>query len=329
MSQLTQNKRIPELDVLRGLAIFGVLVFHSSFLGRFSKETMEIQTVVSRLFDWAVLAFFFSSGWLHESSISFAVLLKKRILSLLVPFFLYNAIYNICFTFFGTIHLYPTGNPMVNISWLTGFLFHSPGFQLYFLPYLFLISLAAYLLDKLTYPNHRMAYAVTLTLIWIFYLICGYPPFSFGPAYSNLPLYLAAFLLGIVAKPYFDKRIANVWGMMTVLGIVLGILVVSKLPVLSLAVPPLLVGTARGFPKLANSRLLLLMGGMSGSIYLWHTPIMLPGLTRLFASFGLPSLINFAGSLCLTLALCLGLRLGIDRMFEQAFNRPPPRFLTL
>src|SRR5436190_8522559 len=91
------KNRIPELDILRGVAIFGVLLIHSSFEGRFGRETIAVQSVLAGLFDWAVLAFFFSSGFLHDQSASFAATLKKRFLSLLAPFFLYNALYNLCF----------------------------------------------------------------------------------------------------------------------------------------------------------------------------------------------------------------------------------------
>src|ERR1700692_3117043 len=101
------KKRIVELDILRGVAIFGVLVLHSGFEGRFTKETLAVQAIMARLFDWSVLAFFFSSGFLHDRSVPFTITLKKRLVSLLVPFFLYNLFYNLCFAaidVFGWVH---------------------------------------------------------------------------------------------------------------------------------------------------------------------------------------------------------------------------------
>ncbi len=91
------GKRIAELDILRGAAIFGVLVIHSSFKGRFNQETLAVQAIMARLFDWAVLAFFFSSGFLYDSSVPFTMAVRKRSVSLLVPFLLYNAFYNLFF----------------------------------------------------------------------------------------------------------------------------------------------------------------------------------------------------------------------------------------
>jgi peptidoglycan/LPS O-acetylase OafA/YrhL len=323
------GKRIAELDILRGVAIFGVLVLHSSFEGRFTQETLGVQAIMARLFDWAVLAFFFSSGFLYDNSVPFAMTVKKRSVSLLVPFLLYNALYNLFFA--GTVTLGWVQNNAfeMNSKILATGLFHSPAFQLYFLPYLFVISIGVCGLDKLTQRYHRSGYVAVLLLVLTFYLVRGYPEVSHGSAIDRLPLYLAAFLIGVISGPFFKETVANPWMIMVVLVVVLGVLVLSRLPFVSLAVPPLLVGLVQAIPKLANSKLLLSMGVMSGSIYVWHTPVMLPAVTRLLAHCGVPSLFNLFGSIGVTLVICILLRLGLDAFFVRVAKRQAPKYLTL
>jgi fucose 4-O-acetylase-like acetyltransferase len=323
------GKRIAELDILRGVAIFGVLVLHSSFEGRFTKETMAVQAIMARLFDWAVLAFFFSSGFLYDSAVPFTMTVKKRSVSLLVPFLLYNAFYNLFFAGAGSLGWVHNNAFEMNSKILATGLFHSPAFQLYFLPYLFVISIGVCGLDKLTRRYHRSGYVVVLLLVLTFYLARGYPEFSFGPACNNLPLYLAAFLIGVIGRPCLEAPFARPWMILAALGVVLCILVLSRLPVVSLAVPPLLVGLARAISKMANLKLLLSMGVMSGSIYLWHTPVMLPAVTRLLAHCGVPSLINLFGSIGVTLVTCILLRLGLDTFCERVLKRRTPGYITL
>jgi peptidoglycan/LPS O-acetylase OafA/YrhL len=320
------GKRIAELDILRGVAIFGVLILHSSFQSRFTPETLEVQAILAKLFDWSVLAFFYSSGCLHDSSVPFVVTVKKRFISLLVPFFLYNALYNLCFAGVEAMGWMPNGVFEINSRLLATGLFQSPAFQLYFLPYLFVISTGICGLDKLSRRHHGWTYGVILCLIALFYLDRGYPKISYGPAYDHLPLYIAAFLIGILSRPFLERPFAKLWIIVAALGGVLLISVLWQPSIMSLSVPPLMIGAAR---IIRESRLLLCMGKMSGSIYLWHTPVMLPAFTRLLAYCGIPSLFNLFGSIVLTLTICILIRRGLDTFFEQTLKRQTPRYITL
>jgi peptidoglycan/LPS O-acetylase OafA/YrhL len=326
---MTKGGRISELDLLRGVAIVGVLVLHSSFEGRFTKETMEVQAIMARLFDWAVLAFFFSSGFLHDRSAPFAITLKKRIVSLLVPFFLYNLFYNLCF--FG---IEAVGWPHavvidMGLKSLGAILFQSPAFQLYFLPYLFMISIGVSGLEKLCRRFYQCGYFSIFVLILMFYLKQGYPKMSHGSDYINLPMYLAMFLIGLVSRPFFEKPFDKLWMILTALCVVLSIRVIFQFCVVSLLVPPLLLALAGAIPVIRRLKLLLYIGEMSGSIYLWHTPLILPAISRLLTCCGIPSLLNLLGSLILSLIICMLLRLGLDAMFVLIFNKKAPKYITL
>jgi peptidoglycan/LPS O-acetylase OafA/YrhL len=321
-------KRIVELDILRGLAIFGVLVVHSRFTGRFTTETIAVQAVMARMFDWAVLAFFFSSGSLYDSSVPFIIVLKKRTASLLVPFCLYCALYNLYFVgaeAMGWVH----SNMHDNSNLLATGPFRLIIFQLYFLPYLFLISLFVCGLDKLNHRLHGLGYLFLLLMVAAFYLDRGYPDKSYGQACGNLPLYLASYLIGIITRPLWAKEFARTWVTVVVLGMMLGILVLFQGHEVSIFVPPVIAGAAGVMVALPQSKILISMGEMSGSIYLWHTPVMLPAITRLLAYCGIPSLLNLCLSIPLTMGVCILLRLGLDHFFVRVTKRRTPRYITL
>jgi peptidoglycan/LPS O-acetylase OafA/YrhL len=323
------RRRIPELDILRGVAIVGVLVLHSSFEGRFTNETMAVQAIMARLFDWSVLAFFFSSGFLHDRSVPFAVILKKRFLSLMVPFFIYNTFYNLCFFGMAAAGGFHAGAFAMNPKALGLILFQSPAFQLYFLPYLFLISIAVSALEKLSRQRYQWAYIAILSLVLFFYVDRGYPQISHGADINNLPMYIAMFIIGLISRPFIEKPLAGPGVMLLALAGMLGVLVFSRSCVVSLLVPPLLTAMAAGIRTIRESKLFLHLGNVSGSIYVWHTPLLLPAITRLLAACGIPSLFNLFGSIILTLVTCVLLRLGLDAMFLRVMKVNAPKYVTL
>lgn len=324
-----QGSRIVELDSLRGVAIFGVLVLHSSFEGRFTEDGMAVQAIMARVFDWAVLAFFFASGFLHDRSVPFVSTLRKKSTSLLVPFFLYNALYNLVFSTLGVLGWAHEEHVQIYSDLLANGFLHSPAFQLYFLPYLFVVSIGICALDLLTLRRHGLVHIILLVLVLAFYIVRGYPGFSHGPELIKLPLYLAAFLIGLSGRPLFVAPFARPWMIPGALCVVLGVLVVFRLQALSVLVPPLVVGTAVAVRSIRQSRLLLCLGSLSGSIYLWHTPVLLPAVTRFLVYCGIPSSLNLLGSIGLTLAACIVLRHGLDSFFVHVFKRQTPKWISL
>ena len=322
------SSRIAEVDITRAVAIIGVVVLHSTFQSRFGDNAMAVVSALGRLFDWAVLAFFFASGLLHDQGLPFAALLKKKFVSLLAPFFAYNAFYNICFAGIaaGGLHINDF-NPGLRLL-LTG-LFKSPAFQLYFLPYLFCISIVVWTLNNLARRYRGPLDMGVILLVVAFYVVNGFPRFSYGSEYAKLPLYLGAYLVGLVGRPLFEKP-CRVPGMLwVILCAVLCLLVLFRLTMLSLLVPPLLFCAAANSKCLREFRPFARLGRHSGSIYVWHTPLMLPCCTLLLARLHVPALLNFSLSLGLTLGACILLRGGVDAFFEGLLKMKSPRFITL
>ena len=291
---------------------------------------MVVQGIMARLL-WIgqCSPSFLAPAYLHDGYAPFGTTLRKRTTSLLVPFFIYNIFYNLAFVGAEAMGWTNFGICENNFQSICALPLRSPAFQLYFLAYLFLISTGVCGLDKLAQKSRKWAYLTVFGLIMAFYVVEGYPQMSHGADYHCLPMYLAMFLTGVVCRPFIEKPFAGPWTIGAALGLVLTILVVFHFNELSLLVPPLLTALARTILEIRQLGLLLCIGEMSGSIYVWHTPLLLPAITRLLAHSGIPSLVNLFGSILLTLAICMLLRVGLDTLFVRVLKRNPPRYITL
>jgi hypothetical protein len=255
--------------------------------------------------------------------------IKKRAVSLLIPFCLYNLIYNFSFVAMEALGWIPKGTIELNSHLLYTGLFQSPAFQLYFLPYLFLISTGVGGLEKLGQGRYNRVYFAIFLLVILFYLDQGYPTISHGSDYHKLPMYLAMYLIGLICRPFIGMSFAAPWMIMAALAAVLCILVFFRFCEVSLLVPPLLLALAGAVRPVCQIKPLLYLGEMSGSIYVWHTPLVLPAVTRLLAGCGIPSILNLMGSIVLALAICLLARQGLDSMFVILTKKPAPKYITL
>jgi len=322
------NQRAGQIDVVRSLAIIGVICLHSRFEHRFDPATLSVCAFLSVFFDWAVLAFFYLSGLLLDEKKPVIEFLKKRCWSLLVPFWFYNLFYNLAFG--GWLRL--SGSHINGFQWsptllLTGWL-HSPAFQLYFLPYLFVIALGVFCLCK--FINHRWQpwlFGASVVLMAAFYHHTGWPNRSHGPEWVNLPLYLVAFLLGVVCRPFFAGKPSRKFVMLS-LSVGFLSLLLPQLVLQSLLVPPLLCMAVKTAPFLGESQLLQKIGRSSGVIYLWHTPIMLPAFTTMMALGRVPAIVNLGASLIASIALCVLLRHSMKKFWKRIFKTELPRSLV-
>jgi peptidoglycan/LPS O-acetylase OafA/YrhL len=304
--------------MVRGIAIIGVVFLHSSFASRFDAPALAVCATLGTLFDWAVLAFFFLSGLLQDEAQPITGFLRKRFRSLVVPFLVCNFFYNLAF---GLLQV-TTGRHCGGFQWHPSLLlfgwFHSPAFQLYFLPYLFGIAVTLFLLCKVIPIRGRWLMLILGFVSMVtFYQHVGWPGWSYGPELTKLPLYFIAFLMGVVGRPVLKEKPSPSLLLPLLICVPLALLS-GHLSLLSLLVPPLLYISASLVHLWWNATFLQEIGRSSAAIYLWHTPILLPAFTAIFALAHVSALANLGLSVGITIAVCVVLRKVVNMRGKQA-----------
>jgi len=329
---LTLN-RYTSIDKVKAISIVGVLIIHSGFVSRFDAETMDIWKFLLRCFDWSVVSFFYISGLLQRSNISWTGVVKKRFQSLIIPFLFYNVLYSLIF-FAG--YYYQVGAlAFHDVSWKTILLapIVSPAFQLYFLPYLFFISVLSALLGTMVKRYGQWFFLVCFLGVICYYEWTGYPVESHGAHFIKLPLYFAAFALGQSSQKVWmiknSLNQGNLGGWTVLFFVLVGTTCILGSGAWVLFFPPLILLLADCCSFLFQGRVLTLLGRCSGSIYVWHTPLLMPVISIVLAKLGVPPFMNLMLALFLTLLLCVLLRIYLERVWSNFFNKPCPRFLTL
>tara|TARA_R110000850_G_scaffold125699_5_gene244225 strand:+ start:86 stop:1075 length:990 start_codon:yes stop_codon:yes gene_type:complete len=323
-----QSNRQLSIDWLRGISIIGVLILHSGFEGRLDENTLRLWTSASTLVEWAVLAFFFASGLLQNPNEAICSVLRKRSITLLVPFVIYHVIYTLLLfalnsTGIGTQHIQSFDlNTQLLIPW------PSPAFQLYFLPVLFVVMLTASIVTN-TFPKLSKWIAVIIILgAAVFYCVEGFPNSAHGAEFNKWPLYFASFWIGFLSKG--EKLDRPCWRF-PLFAICMSIIFTaatrgSGWPI---AIPPLLWYGATISPRGWIAPLANTIGQSAGSIYLWHTPILLPAITIALSYLSIPSLLIWLSSISLSIVVCIGIRISISLAFRRWFKIESPRWISL
>jgi len=306
--------RFAFIDAIKGLAILGVLFIHMGFASRFDAATLGKVQLLQSLFAWCVLAFFFASGFLHRSSGHLGEDLKpfiaKRAWRLLVPCAAFSWSYKVLlfaahragFMSSGTLPSLATPADV-----LTTILTPAAP-QFYFLVHLFVIAVAVQFVMRIPALGSRAAqWLLAAAILQSYWLLPLDKPH--GEALTHLPLYTAAYLLGLqtarldresdllslARDPFFLLFAASV-----------AAISFSRPQILHLCVPLLLFASTRIMPAVADSPLHFL-GRHSGAIYAWHTPIVMPALSTLLTRLpftGWPLILAMcAATLALTLLL--------------------------
>jgi peptidoglycan/LPS O-acetylase OafA/YrhL len=321
--------RLSSIDWLRSLAIIGVLILHSGFDNRFDDSTLLIWKCASHWFDWSVLAFFFASGVLHNLNTSLPVLFLKRFRSLLIPFIFYHFLYTLFFFLLRKYTVFASRpGPESLLSDLAS-IWPSTAFQLYFLPVLFTIILTSTLISNLARSYTNCSFSLCIIASLTFYTLFGFPISSHGSGIQNWPLYFSMFLIGILCRKLRHSRRINWRSASLFIFASIGILILTKGGAWTLFVPPLLWHGAEFKSNWYPKKLAGIVGQNSGSIYLWHTPLLLPAVTIAFSTLGFSSLTNWISSVSFTLVFCLALKLVLNHLCIRILRVPFPRILTL
>lgn len=265
-----KRTRARSIDNLKGVAILGVVWAHMAIGGE------EVLRATQAALGWCVIAFFWASGALRierrrrGDAKEWVIRRARRLLIPAVAFFLLNNVAIFVLTRSGIITSLPSD---VDFKiFLTTNL--SP--QIYFLVYLFSIELVARAI-----PGDSSIIGFVLFVLVGFLLNIYYPsPMPYGSHFSNIPFYLAAYVLPDAWARVEDRNRLR-WGI--VMGLVaLFALVTSGIYIgFFIFVPPLLAWLLpeRSIPILTQ------VGVCSGAIFIWHAPIISSAVQRFTPSW--------------------------------------------
>ncbi|MDC3255856.1 acyltransferase [bacterium] len=277
--QPKNNSRKQEVDSLKAVAVVGVLVAHMSFEERFDQTTTAAIGLLQGLFGWCVIAFFFASGLLVKKPISnsfgvFFASVLKRGKRLLIPCITFSIMYRLLFCGLFISGRFSFQNPIPSGFWsVTRFLFVPIGPQFYFLPYLFAIGTVVAFFQYAVPTS--VFFSLFATIVSVSYIFVEAPELGYGPSLSLLPIYLFSYVLGFYLS---STEIDSPKYTLIFLAIPLLSMVITSFSFVAfyLLVPVLLRYAFRQFPTISELVDKTKLGKYSGSIYVWHAPIVLP-----------------------------------------------------
>lgn len=290
------------IDFLRHLFAIAVIAQHMSSNTRYSIATnLQLLKAVDWI-DGAVIGFFMISGYLFVAPQNILAYWRKQGVRLMGPFFIFSIVY--------AVALAALGKASVVEGLLKTVTLQGAGMQLYYLPFLFLVTVV--------YATFERTLRLETGLVALFLAVLASGTAFMLPTVSStgsdsklLPLYVAAFLIGRFFAE--RKKSGPIFGsLLTVVGgaLVLGFqdarffdfagVVVLFGAVISLA------------PILPNSRL-----PGSGGIYLLHTPVTNFAVSTLLVAFSVTQGLNIVASIVITYILCLSMTLFFVKLFPK------------
>jgi len=297
------NKDSGRSDVLylvKGFAIVGVLFAHMSYPSRLQEDTLLVIHWLQQIFGWCVLAFFFCAGVVAKKVDGFPALkafMEGRFRRLIIPCLIFTLTYKVLLVVLGKEDL-PYG-----VSGLFWFVFDPVGPQFYFLPYLYGISVLGALLWLGL--GDLMFLAVSISLFFIGVGSMGLADVGYGKDIENVPIYFYSYFLGLMAKQYSGMRLFVM--PMVLLPPLLVFLLSGAIVYLYILIPVLMYFLLDCCKSRDWFSVLALLGKRSGSIYVWHAPIVMPFVNTVGVKVLGGGLISIVPTLVVTLALCLAL----------------------
>jgi hypothetical protein len=306
------------IDLLRWLGVFGVILQHSDFQSRYSATTLDRLAVLRHVFGWCVLFFFTASGYGARIEASWSSQARKRALRLLPPYVVVSCIAFGALAVATKLHLTRLGNPLSVTTLLTGLVtLQGFGPQLYFLPYLLVISLATLALFQRV--GIRAGVLVLSALAVLQWCVWGLPSGSTGANPDRVLLYALAYALGCAMRSEAivpRAQLLIVASLITAASLGMMAFGMRAEALLQLTVPFWLWWGLRASERWGKLPVVTASG--TGAVYLWHGPVVLPTMTVLLSRLGLADFANFFTAVLLTVIVCLGIErvarsLGLER----------------
>lgn len=301
---LARSGRLVGLDLLKLLLAVAVVVQHMTSEARYTEDVNDFIVALASWVDGAVAGFFMISGFLLSPKVNtgFLAFVRRSAFRLLLPYLLFSLIY--AFAMAGL------GKAGVVDGLVDTILLRGAGPQLYFLPYLFCMQVAAWPLLAI-----RQRAAVTLTIAAAMFVVATLLPtaISTGHDVKLVPLFLGCFALGVGFRALRDRDLA-------VATMVAVAACAAAIPFDHRAIDVLLVVVLFYCAlRLSATGLLdrLVIFG-SGAIYILHTPVLNHTVSTTLQRAGIEGYFNLAASVTITVAVCLGAAFIVLRWFPRA-----------
>lgn len=294
---MVNKPRLGWIDALRHVLALAVIFQHMTAPNRYPADVNQWIASWVPAIDGAVAGFFWLSGYFSRNGITLAGW-RRQTVRLLVPYLLFGTLYGIAMV---ALHKTTPSDAVRSMATGTG---NAP--QLYFLPYLWLVStLVGLVLAK----RGKLAAAVVIALLGIAYLVLPTPT-STGPETRLLALYALAYTLGAYRARFAGR------GEVIAMVVVAGLIVVGvpwRERYVDLALIALLVeGAIQLSRRVPIDRRL----PGSGGVYLLHTPILNYALSILLWKVGVVGIGNVLAALIATYLLALAITITAIRMFS-------------
>lgn len=286
------------VDVLRHLLALAVIFQHMPSQSRYPDAFNSLISDWSMYIDGAVACFFLISGFFSTATMSLAKI-RKRAVRILVPYLVFCGIY--------AVVLSGMGRMSAEEALVRTFTFSGVGPQLYFLPYLFIVSV---LFDILIMNIGRFGIAVLLIACACIYASLP-TAISTGPSYRLFALYSTAYVYGVYRSRYahkFENYFVILIGFVGILyfnyhvryfDFALVLLAFECVMLLSIFCP-------------LQTRL-----PGSGGVYLLHTPILNFAISAMLMRVGVGGFSNLFVTVVMTYAFALFCTLLALKIFPQ------------
>ena len=290
--------RLGGIDLLKHLFALFVVFQHMTSESRYSIETnIFIQDTV-RYIESAVMGFFLISGFFFHSQITIKIWLKKNFKRIILPFLIFSLLY--------TLLLFVFGKGSLSGGIIKTVMLHGASMQLYYLPYLFVISFFYLLLSKWA-KFLKIHFLIIVFLIILVSLIVSLflPTDSVtGSDYKLLPIYFLCFGVGICFQSIRETKCKKL-NLLVLLAIVffciIGFMLDTRCFHLSFIIALFLAAFNLSIKYKSIQRIF----HGSGGIYLLHTPIVNFAISTLLVKIGVLDVLNLFISWGTTYLCCL------------------------
>lgn len=197
------NNRNKTIDTFRIIAIIGVISMHVQNSSPSAEKIGAFFWPLAVPFFYMVSLYFFNKG--HFNSNNSLVAIKKIINRLLIPFFVWTAIY---FSL-RLIKIRLTGGGD-NMEVWKAFFYGNSAVHLYFIPNLIIMQLLSWAFLIVIYNRTKWMLSLSLILFCLVYLYIGARTNCFGFSYNSFFIVFLCVLLGMgISKLDMSNRIAH------------------------------------------------------------------------------------------------------------------------